>query len=65
MSSQKSIEVNVTDPGGKIIGKISTTGMGQLRPSEGVQLSVSKAASGQITGVHGVVSGVTVDLPGQ
>jgi hypothetical protein len=63
MSNQKSIEVNVSDPGGKIIGKISTTGMTQLPPSAGVTLSVSKTAGGQVTAVNGTISGVLVDLP--
>jgi hypothetical protein len=63
MSNQKSIEVNVTDPQGKIIGKISTTGTTQLPPSAGVPLSVLKTASGKVTAVNGTISGVTVDLP--
>jgi hypothetical protein len=63
MSSQKSIEVNVTDPSGKIIGKISTTGMGQLPPSAGIAITATKNAEGKTTSVHGTISGVTVDLP--
>jgi hypothetical protein len=67
MSGQNSNAVHITIKGAdNVPNNVVDTGTNSATPlpaSAGVAVTATKNAAGKVTGVHGTVSGLTVDLP--
>lgn len=56
---------DVSDPGGKIIGAVDTTGQSVANPSSAIPATVAKSSVGETVSVHGVVPGTTIVFDNQ
>lgn len=63
--SKENTHSNVTDPSGKTIAVVDTTGQSVSQPSAGIPASVAKSSTGQVVSVHGVVPGTSVVFDSQ
>jgi hypothetical protein len=63
--STSNIHVVITDPGGKQIGLVDTTGAVFQHPSATVSATIAKSATGVVTSVRGVVPGTSVIFESQ
>jgi len=62
-SSANTVQQNITDPGGQIIGTVSNIGAVPLPASAGIPATATVSKVGQIIAVHGTTAGVVVDIP--